>query len=66
MSLPTNSPEPQQSPEPKPPGPLAPYWFVIVCGALMLCVVGLFVMVRYGHWTPLALDTKIDHPKSTF
>jgi hypothetical protein len=65
MSMPTHSPEPQDT-EPKVPGRLAPYWFVIVCGLLMLGVVGAFVMVRYGHWTPLALDTKIDHPKPTF
>lgn len=76
MSTPTNSPETKatpsqataasQPPAPKPPGPLAPYWFVITCGLLMALVVGTFVAVRYGHWTPLKLDTKINHPKSTF
>jgi len=65
MSLPTPSPEPDNE-EPKRPGPLSAYWFVIVCGGLMLSLTGVYVMVRYEHWMPLKFDTRVDHPKSIF
>jgi hypothetical protein len=67
MSLPTPSPEPEPKREEPPlPGPLSPYWFVIVCGGLMLGLAGFYVAVRYEHWMPLKVDTKVEHAKSTF
>lgn len=63
MSLPANKPEPHEE-APQRPGALAPYWFLIVCGGLMLGLAGIYVMVRYEHWMPLKLDTRVDHAKS--
>jgi len=65
MSLPPPSPEPDTQ-APKRPHPLSPYWFVIVCGGLMLGLGGIYVAVRYEHWMPLKVDTRVDHAKSTF
>lgn len=63
MTLP-DKPTPAPHDEPRRPGPLAPYWFVIVCGGLMLGLAGFYVMVRYEGWMPLKLDTRIEHASS--